>query len=50
MFTGDFEDPWAGTFPLALMRAERSVNGAQTRERGPPSEPAEIHYSVLNSN
>ena len=38
MFEGDSSDMCAGKFPLVSMR----VSCAQTRERGPPSVPAEF--------
>ena len=42
MFEGDSADMCAENFSLVSMGAERRVNRAQTRERGPPSAPAEI--------
>ena len=42
MFEGDSADTCAGKFPLVSMGAERRVYRAQTRERGPPSAPAEL--------
>jgi hypothetical protein len=44
MFEGDSAVTGAGKFPLVSMGAEQRVTRAQTRERGPPSELAEILF------
>ena len=47
MFEGDSADTCGGNLPLVSMGAERRVKRAQTRERGPPSAPAEILSNLV---
>ena len=48
MFEGDCADTFAEKFPLVSMGAEWRVKRAQTRERGPPSVPAEISQTSFS--
>ena len=47
MFEGDFAEVGAENFRWSRWGAEQMVWPAQTRERGPPSAPAEILYVVI---
>ena len=42
IFEGDSADTCGEKIPLVSLVAERRVESAQTRKRGPPSAPAEI--------